>query len=109
MVIKNSIDSLRIPVLNGINYKAWRRHISYLSTHDKTLYTLSTTKLDQSDDQETERLRNKWDEDDTLVKTSMLHHMKDNIIPLFEEMPTAKDMMNALETKYGRRSDTQIQ
>ena len=40
MVIKNSIDSLRIPVLNGINYKAWRRHISYLSTHDKTFVSL---------------------------------------------------------------------
>jgi hypothetical protein len=39
----------------------------------------------------------------------MLHHMKDNIIPLFEERPTAKEMMDALETKYGCRSDTQIQ
>ena len=38
----------------------------------------------------------------------MLHHMKDNVIPLFEERPTAKDMMDALETKYGCRSDTQI-
>uniref|UniRef100_A0A2N9F1D3 CCHC-type domain-containing protein n=1 Tax=Fagus sylvatica TaxID=28930 RepID=A0A2N9F1D3_FAGSY len=39
----------------------------------------------------------------------MLHHMKDNIIPLFEERPTAKEIMDALETKYGCRSDTQIQ
>ena len=109
MVTKNFIDSSRIPVLNGINYKAWRRHISYLLTHDKTLYTLSTTKPDQSNDQEIEKLRKKWDEDDTLAKASMLHHMKDNIIPLFEEKPTAKEMMDALKTKYGCRSDTQIQ
>jgi hypothetical protein len=108
MVTKNSIDSSRIPVLNGINYRAWRRHISYLLTHDKTLYTLSTTKLDQSDDQETEKLRKKWDEDDALAKASILHHMKDNIIPLFEERPTTKEMMDALETKYGCRFDTQI-
>uniref|UniRef100_A0A2N9FF63 CCHC-type domain-containing protein n=1 Tax=Fagus sylvatica TaxID=28930 RepID=A0A2N9FF63_FAGSY len=39
----------------------------------------------------------------------MLHHMKDNIIPLFERKDNAKDMMDALETKYGCRSDTQIQ
>ena len=109
MVTKNSIDSSRIPVLNGINYKAWRRHISYLLTHDKTLYTLSITKPDQSDDQETKKLRNKWDEDDALAKASMLHHMKDNIIPLFKERPTAKEMMDALETKYRCRFDTQIQ
>ena len=38
----------------------------------------------------------------------MLHHMKDNVIPLFEERPTAKDMMDTLETKYRCRSDTQI-
>uniref|UniRef100_A0A2N9G0N8 CCHC-type domain-containing protein n=1 Tax=Fagus sylvatica TaxID=28930 RepID=A0A2N9G0N8_FAGSY len=35
--------------------------------------------------------------------------MKDNIILLFEERPTAKDMMDALETKYGCHFDTQIQ
>ena len=70
---------------------------------------MSTTKLDQSDDQETEKLRKKWDEDDALAKASMLHHMKDNIIPLFKERPTAKEMMDALETKYRCRFDTQIQ
>ena len=109
MVTKNSIDSSRIPVLNGINYRAWRCHISYLLTHNKTLYTLSTTKPDHSDDQETEKSRKKWDEDDTLAKASMLHHMKDNIILLFEERFTAKEMMDALKTKYGCRFETQIQ
>uniref|UniRef100_A0A2N9FGY8 CCHC-type domain-containing protein n=1 Tax=Fagus sylvatica TaxID=28930 RepID=A0A2N9FGY8_FAGSY len=39
----------------------------------------------------------------------MLHHMKDNIISLLKERPTAKEMMNALETKYGCHSNTQIQ
>ena len=67
---------------------------------------MSTTKPNQSDDQETEKLRKKWDEH---AKASMLHHMKDNIIPLFEERPIAKDMMDALETKYGCLFDTQIQ
>jgi hypothetical protein len=36
---------------------------------------LSTTKPDQSDNQETEKLRKKWDGDDALAKASMLHHM----------------------------------
>ena len=70
MVTKNSNDSSRIPVLNGINYRVWRHYISYLLTHDKTLYTMSTTKPDQSDDQETKKLRKKWDEDDALAKAS---------------------------------------
>jgi hypothetical protein len=69
---------------------------------------LSTAKPNQSDDQETEKSRNKWDGDDALAKASMLHHMKDNIIPLFEERPIAKDMIDTLETKYRCHSDTQI-
>jgi hypothetical protein len=35
--------------------------------------------------------------------------MKDNIIPLFESHESVKEMMEALEGKYGRRSDTHIQ
>ena len=45
--------------------------------------------------------KEKWDEDKTLAIASMLHHVKDNIISLFEEHDTAKEMMEALDTKYG--------
>jgi hypothetical protein len=41
--------------------------------------------------------------------TTLLNNMKDNIIPLFEEHDTAKGMMEALDQKYGPRSDTHIQ
>ncbi|KAF5930014.1 hypothetical protein HYC85_030887 [Camellia sinensis] len=46
MAIKNTMDSSRIEMLNGNNFRAWKRHISYLLTHEKTLYTLSTSKPD---------------------------------------------------------------
>ena len=36
----------------------------------------------------------------------MLHHIKDNIIPLFEDKETAKGLMEALEAKYGPKSET---
>ena len=42
-----------------------------------------------------------WEVDDSLAKASMLHHMKDNIIPLFEDKETAKELLEALEAKYG--------
>jgi len=35
--------------------------------------------------------------------------MKDSIIPLFEGHEIAKDMMEALDKRYGPRSDTHIQ
>ena len=39
----------------------------------------------------------------------MLHHIKDNILPLFENKETAKELMEAFEAKYGPRSDTHVQ
>jgi hypothetical protein len=50
----------------------------------------------------------KWLEDDLLARATLFHNMKDNIIHLFEEHNSAKDIMEALENKYGSRSDTHI-
>jgi hypothetical protein len=51
----------------------------------------------------------KWVEDDLMARATLLHDMKDNIIPLFESHEFAKEMMETLETKYDPRSDTHIQ
>ena len=52
----------------------------------RTLYTLSTTKpipIDKNYNEEI-KVKDNWEVDDSLAKASMLYHMKDNIIPLFE-------------------------
>ena len=79
--------------------------------HERTLYTLSTTKLIAIDKNDNERIKVKdnWEVDNSLAKASMLYHMKDNIIPLFENKETAKELMEALEAKYGPRSNTHVQ
>jgi hypothetical protein len=41
-----------------------------------------------------------------MAKATILHNMKDNIIPLFEEHQSAKGMMEAFDQKYGPQSDT---
>ncbi|KAK9989463.1 hypothetical protein SO802_029702 [Lithocarpus litseifolius] len=111
MTIKTSFDSNRIEILNGINFQSWKRRIKYLLTYERTLYTLSTTKpipINKKDNEEI-KTKDNWEVDDSLTKTSMLHHMKDNIIPLFEDKETTKELMVALEAKYGPRSDTHVQ
>ncbi|XP_028116268.1 uncharacterized protein LOC114314035 [Camellia sinensis] len=105
MAIKNAMDSSRIEMLNENNFRAWKHHISYLLTHEKTFHTLSTSKPDD----DSNWFQRKWIEDDAMAKATMLHNMKDNIIPLFEEHETARQLMEALESKYGVRSNTQIQ
>ena len=47
--------------------------------------------------------------DDLMAGATLLHNMKENLIPLFEEFDTTKSMMEALNQKYGPRSDTHIQ
>ena len=86
MTIKTSFDSNRNEILNGINFRSWKRHIKYLLMHERTLYTLSITKLIpiNKNDNEGIKVKDNWEVDDSLAKASMLYHMKDNIIPLFE-------------------------
>lgn len=77
----------------------------------RTLYTSSTIKpvpIDKNDNEEI-KFKDKWEVDDSLAKVFMLHHMEDNIIPLFEVKEIAKRLMEALETKYRPRSDTHVQ
>ena len=81
MTIKTSFDSNRNEILNGINFRSWKRHIKYLLMHERTLYTLSTTKLIpiNKNDNEGIKVKDNWEVDDSLAKASMLYHMKDNI------------------------------
>jgi hypothetical protein len=44
-----------------------------------------------------------------MPRATILPSMKDSIIPLFEGHEIAKDMMEALDKRYGPRSDTHIQ
>ena len=46
MAIKSGIDSSKVESLNGINFRMWRWHISYVLTHERTLYTLTTSRTE---------------------------------------------------------------
>ena len=111
MTIKGSIDSSRLESLNGMDFRMWERHIIYVLTHEKTQYTLIFEKPHRVDlnDGEAKKKHEKWEEGDLMARATLLHNMKDNIIPLFEGHESAKQMMEALEAKYGPRSDTHMQ
>ena len=111
MAIRSSIDSLKVKSLNGINFRRWKRHISYVLTHERTLYTITSSRpgVEDENDGDTFRKKKKMDERCLMARVTLLHSMKDNIIPLFEGHETAKEIMEALEEKYDPRSDTHIQ
>lgn len=53
--------------------------------------------------------RDKLIDDDLIARATLLHNMKENIIPLFEYSESTKEIIEALEAKCGPKSDTGIQ
>lgn len=104
MASKSKSENIKIERLNNINHRIWKRRITYLLTHEKTLYTLKTDKPSAAS-------RNfvKWEEDNALAIATILNHMEDDLIPLYEGYDTAKEIMDVLDEKYGPKSQTYIQ
>jgi hypothetical protein len=44
MAIKSNIDASEVGNLNGINFRMWKRYISYVLKHEKTLHTFTIDK-----------------------------------------------------------------
>jgi hypothetical protein len=75
MAIKSGIDSLKVESLNGINFRMWKRHISYVLTYERTLYTLTSSRpeiVDENDGDDVKK-REKWMEDDLMARATLLH------------------------------------
>ncbi|KAM2367474.1 hypothetical protein ACFXTH_045141 [Malus domestica] len=104
MATKSSKSEVfKIERLNNVNYRIWKRMITYLLTHDKTLYTIKDERpLGPS------RAYNKWVEDNELAKATIPNYMEDKLIPLYEEYDSAKEIMDVLEKKYGPKFQTYI-
>ncbi|KAM1037875.1 hypothetical protein ACFX1X_032992 [Malus domestica] len=68
MATKSSkYEVFKIETLNNVNYRIWKRTITYLLTHDKTLYTTKDERpIGPS------RVYNKWVEDNELAKATIL-------------------------------------
>lgn len=59
-------------------------------------------------DPEFSKLREKWENDNALARASILFSMEDDIIPLYEDLETAKEIMDALEVKHVPISNSHI-
>ena len=59
-------------------------------------------------DEEFIKKHDKLMEDDLIASPTLLHNMKDNVVPLFESHETTKNIMEVLETMYGLMSDIHI-
>ena len=103
MATKNQIENVKVERLGNNNFCIWKRWISYLLTHERIIYTIQ-------DDEPTIGSANwaKWQDDNELAKATILSHMNDDLIPLYEGLSTAKKITDTLEDKYGPKYETYI-
>ena len=100
---KINLDTIKVERLNNVNFNIWKRRISYLLTHERTLYMIIKDKLTYV------TKVTKWEEDFALAKAKIVNNMQDDLIPLYEGHDTAKEIMDLLENKYGPKFETLIQ
>lgn len=92
------IKLLKIPII--VFGKQW---ISYLLTHEKIIHVIYTAnpKVEDPQDIMTSKLRDKWEEENELTRAIIFMYIDDDIIPLYEEYKTAREILDALDAKYG--------
>lgn len=75
--------------------------MSYVFIQDKTYYVNTSDIPNNIHDGESNAhctyRRKKWEEDNTIVKATILSHIEVELIPLFEDHKTTKEMIKALE------------
>ncbi|KAL5764580.1 hypothetical protein ACOSP7_016935 [Xanthoceras sorbifolium] len=86
-------ETVKVERLNNVNFRIWKWRIKYLLTHEKTLHTVDREKPKDAD--------SKWEEDNALARATILNHMQDDFISLYESFDTSKRIMDMLEDKYG--------
>jgi hypothetical protein len=74
------------------------------------LYTLTSSRPEVEDEKDdVVKKKKKLMKDDPMTRATLFYSMKYIIVPLFEGHETAKKIIEALEKKYGPRSNTHIQ
>lgn len=86
----------------------WKRCVSYLLILDKKSYIIIADKP-FGDDITSQKLKDKWEEDNDITKDTLLSHMYDALISLFEECKTTKESLTAMMIKYGGKSSIHMQ
>ncbi|KAF3782088.1 hypothetical protein EJ110_NYTH20377 [Nymphaea thermarum] len=97
--------------LNGTNFHAWKRRIMLALTLEKLIYVINQPfpTLGDKPTSEQKRAYESLSSDDLMAKTIMLAFMEDDLIRVFEDCPTAKEMFDVIASKYNTMTAMHIQ
>src|SRR3954470_9289783 len=107
-LVSNILGGLRLDGHN--NYDQWHRKIKYLlSENDSVEFITEEVKpLASKDDASEVKRHSDESKKDRSARFLMLSCMADDLVHLYEDLPSAKAMWDALSKKYGILSETKL-
>ncbi|KAL9236243.1 hypothetical protein vseg_010939 [Gypsophila vaccaria] len=92
----------KLEKFEGVDFRRWQKKMHFLLTTLKVVYVLSTPIPKVADDGPIEeiRKRNKWENDDYICRGHILNGMSDSLFDVYQNVESAKELWNALESKY---------
>ncbi|XP_074318406.1 uncharacterized protein LOC141655214 [Silene latifolia] len=93
----------KMELLDGKNYRGWFEKILFYFQQYEIDYVLfqEPQTSEVSSLSETVKLDNRSTKDNKTIRGVMLHYMVDNLFDIYCKAKTAKEIWDALETKYG--------
>ncbi|CAM8923830.1 unnamed protein product [Rhodiola kirilowii] len=93
----------KLEKFEGVNFRRWKKKMHFLLTSLKVVHVLSTPMPAADDNGPIDvRKRSKWENEDYICRGPILNGMADNLFDVYQNVESAKELWDALETKYMR-------
>lgn len=95
-------DFMNLERFDGVNFCRWQKKMHFLLTTLNVAYVLTTPYPEEKEDETLaeQRTRTKWENDDYICKGHILNALGDSLFDVYQYVETAKELWDALETKY---------
>ncbi|GJU19097.1 zinc finger, CCHC-type containing protein [Tanacetum coccineum] len=92
----------KLDKFEGQDFRRWQKKMHFLLTTLKVVYVLTTPmpELLEDDTVEAIRRRAKWENDDYICRGHILNGMSDPLFDIYQNMESAKELWDSLESKY---------
>ncbi|XP_074271414.1 uncharacterized protein LOC141595349 [Silene latifolia] len=87
-------DMSKLDLLDGKNYRNWSEKLDFLLSKLKIDYTLTGTEAPENSERD-------FPADSKTCRGILLHYMMEPLFLIYSKLETAKDIWDALKTKYG--------
>ena len=93
---------MKLDRFDGANFRQWQKKLHFLLTSLNVVYVLATPRPEESEDEtfSMKHERNKWNQDNCTCKSYIYNSISDELLPIFQNKETSKELWDALEMHY---------